>query len=599
MKKQLYVAATAATLASLAPHLVQAEQVVPSADVQQQDGASTAEVKKENDHVQLEDSLGINKVLAAAVDGQLNRSAHIVPPSIPTVQPLSQVLPADQGAEKKAQEEQAQLEAAKKQAIAEVSQMQDLPSSLKNTYLAKLQQATTLQEIEAVKQEVAQYVAQRQQLEAKKAAAKETLTKKEYLFPGQRSDYLARLEQLGTEAEIDGLLAEADQMSMANKAIFQKKSTIDKGIDQLGYLSQEQKADFKERLEALQSDKELDAIFLAAKKANIQALKDREKDSVEKTKAILAGIKQLPAVTDESLYKGQMDIWQGVGSFLDGYFRQFDSLDSEKDVNLSNQELAKRVRRLYDALHYAVMEYIARDLEKKRQQYPDNQELKQLVKDMFYDTYASLETGGRDSVFVGFLNRDIYPRQKRFNELYRILSGTPLTPLTPAQPIPKKENPTPSDTPKTTIRQESREEQLAFQTITQENPNLPKGEKRVIKKGEMGVRTIVEEVQVRGNDILSRKVISDVVTKPAVDEVVEIGTKEVDKKMTDTPTPPNKDEQSVPQQNEPSAELVKPGQNQNKDRRILPRTNATPSILSAVGIALAGLTGLFIKKRKK
>lgn len=581
MKKQLYVAATAATLASLAPHLVQAEQVVPSADVQ------------------LEDSLGVNKVLAGAVDSQLNRSAHVVSPSIPTVQPLGQVSPADQGAENKAQEEQAQLEAAKKQAIAAISQMQDLPSSLKNTYLAKLQQATTLQEIEAVKQEVAQYVAQRQQLEAKKAAAKETLTKKEYLFPGQRSDYLARLEQLGTEAEIDGLLAEADQMSTANKAIFQKRDAIDKGIDQLRYLSQEQKADFKEPLEALQSDKELDAIFLAAKKANIQALKDGEKDYVKKAKEILAGIKQLPAVTDESLYKGQMDIWQGVGSFLDGYLKLFDSLDPEKDVNLSNNELAQRLRRLYDALHYGEMEYIARDLEQKRQQYPDNQELKQLAKDMFYDTYASIETGSRYSDFVAFIKRDIYPRQKRFNELYRILSGTPLIPLTPAQPIPKKEEPAPSDKPKITARLETREEQLDFQTITRENPNLPKGEKRVITKGEKGVRTIVEEVQVRGNDILSRKVISDVVTKPAIDEVVEIGTKEADEKMMDTPTPPNKDEESVPQQNEPSAELVKPGQNQNKDRRILPRTNDTPSILSAVGIALVSLTGLFIKKRKK
>lgn len=581
MKKQLYVAATAATLVSLAPHLVQAEQVVPSADVQ------------------LEDSLGVNKVLAGAVDSQLNRSAHVVSPSIPTVQPLGQVSPADQGAENKAQEEQAQLEAAKKQAIAAVSQMQDLPSSLKNTYLAKLQQATTLQEIEAVKQEVAQYVAQRQQLEAKKAAAKETLTKKEYLFPGQRSDYLARLEQLGTEAEIDGLLAEADQMSTANKAIFQKRATIDKEIDQLRYLSQEQKADFKGPLEALQSDKELDAIFLAAKKANIQALKDGEKDYVKKAKEILVGIKQLPAVTDESLYKGQMEVWQAVGSYLDGYLHVFDSLNPETDAHLTNQELKGRLVRLYDALQYGEMEYIARDLEQKRKQYPDNQELRNLLRDMFYDSYASVATGSRDASFVGFINRDIYPRQKRFNELYRILSGSPLTPLTPARPIPKVEDSGPSDKPKVTIRQESREEAVAFQTISKENPDLPKGEKRVITKGEKGVRTIVEEVQVRGNDILSRKVISDVVTKPAIDEVVEIGTKEADEKMMDTPTPPNKDEESVPQQNEPSAELVKPGQNQNKDRRILPRTNDTPSILSAVGIALVSLTGLFIKKRKK
>ncbi|MBF0778557.1 G5 domain-containing protein [Streptococcus cuniculi] len=224
---------------------------------------------------------------------------------------------------------------------------------------------------------------------------------------------------------------------------------------------------------------------------------------------------------------------------------------------------------------------------------------------MFYDVYASIEAGGKRSDFVGFLNRDIYPRQKKFNDLYRILSGTPLIPLVPAQPVPKVENPsqpsepapkaeTPdqSGKPKAEIitRQETREEAVPYQTITKENADLPKGEKRLVTKGVAGVRTVVAEVKMQGETLVSRIVISDTITKPAIDEVVEIGIKEVKKKIAKTPDKKDGGETVVGKKDQ---------QDLGKSGRVLPRTNAVPSLLSFVGVALAGLTGLFVKNRKK
>ncbi|MBF0786563.1 MULTISPECIES: G5 domain-containing protein [unclassified Streptococcus] len=538
MKKELCVAATAAAIVSVAPYLVQAEQAMPN-------GADPSVIQA-------------------------------------------------QDADKQATEEQAKLEEAKKQAIAEISQLKELPNSVRNGYLTKVNDATTMEEVERVKREASQDVATRRRFEAKKADAKESLTTKEYLYPDERSNYLARLEQVGTEAEIDGILAEANQLAAANKNIFQKRGDIRDEIDILAYLSQEQKGEFKVRLEELRSEKELDNELLLAKKANIQALKDMEKEPLKKAKEVLKALKQLPEVTDRSLYDGQIDVWDAVGDYVDAYLEPFDKLNPETDTNLTNHQLHYRQGRLYDALHYGEMEYIARDLEQKRQQFPDNQELKDLVKEMFHASYASFDTAGKDGDFVKFINREIYPRQQKFNELYRILSGTPLIPLVPAQPIPKEEAPSQPEKPEVLTRQEVREEALPFQTITKENPGLLKGEKRIVTKGEAGIRTIVEEVQIQGDALLSRRVVSDMVTKPAIDEVVEIGTKEI-AEQSDMEIPDG----SSSEQSGQEPVLLKQHQDKNQARKVLPKTNVAPSLLSTIGIALAGLVGLRIQKRKK
>lgn len=646
MKKQLY--ATAAVITLLAPYVVQAEQTAPSTGVQQPDAQLKAELRdvyqkmvelstlsgRNDTKSYYQQQIGMPYAKALMTDGnpttlktqleaatqktftifkadvekdyqaartnfadrakdfytpkyieQLSKAAADPSKTLTDLKRLADELSkkqlAEQEAEKTANEEQAKLAEAKKQAIAEIGQMNELPNSVKNDYYTKVGAATTVADVDAIKQVAAQDVATRKQIAAKKAAAEKILKSKNDLDVGERSDYLNRLEQAGTEAEIDSLLQEAEATAATNKVIFDKREDIVKGIEKLRYLRPKQKADFKAELEELKTEDQLNNVLQEAKKANIQALKDEEKDTVKKTKDILKGIKQLPEVTDESLYKGQMEIWKAVGHLLEGYLQFFDSLNPEKDVNLTDAELEQRFSRLYDAVHYGEMEYIARDLEQKRQKYPDNQEMKDLLKAMFYDTYATLETGGKKGGFVDFINRDIYPRQQKFNALYQALSSKPSAPVTP----------------ELTTRQEAREEAVPFQTVTRENPNLPKGEKRLITKGVAGVRTIVEEVKMQGEQIVSRTVVSDTITKPAIDEIVEIGTKEVRKHTPESPGMKDGGGKTGSDQNGQTSGSGKQGQ--GKNRQVLPKTNATPSILSVIGVALAGLTGLFVKNRKK
>ncbi|MGT2714941.1 G5 domain-containing protein [Streptococcus respiraculi] len=655
MKKQLYVAAAAVALVSVTPHLVQAEQTAPNTGIQQQDAQLKAELtslyqkikelsnyevradkktyyqqqvgaayytalaKGENSTViklQLEAAIGKNfatfkaeveKDYTETRNNYVTSSKNLLNParaeklesavkdttkSLDAIRALFERLYAEYAAELQANKDQAKLAAPKKQAIDEISKMNDLPNALKNKYRTMANEAKTVEEIEAAKKAAKEYIANRQKIEAKKAVAKETITKKDYLEPDERSNYLERLEQAGTETEIDTILAEADQAATTNKVIYQKREAISKEIDTLAYLSSQQKADFKNQLEDLKTEAELAAILLAAKKANIQALKDEEEEILKKGKEMLRAIKQMSELTDESLYKGQMEIWKEVGNLVGDYMQFFEKLDSEKDTNLTNKELHMRYNRLYDGIQYTEMEYIARDLNQKLQNFPDNQELRQLLKEMFYPTYATVETGSKTGGFSVFFNREIAPRQKKFLDLYRSLSGMPLTPLVPAQPIPKDDSKQ-SEEPGLTTRQETHEEAVPFQTITRENPELPKGEQRIVTEGEAGVRTIVEEVIMRGNQLVSRKVVSDMVTKPAVNKVVEIGTKEVSKKSGKASN--KKDDNGKMPSTKQTQKLAGNG----KVRRSLPKTNAVPSILSFIGVGLAGLAGLFAKNRKK
>ncbi|MBF0778556.1 GAG-binding domain-containing protein [Streptococcus cuniculi] len=162
---------------------------------------------------------------------------------------------------------------------------------------------------------------------------------------------------------------------VAHDFISQKRVSSRAELDSLAYLTAEQKEEFKKQIEVAQSEIEVDNALFAAKKANIQALKDEESETVEKAIMIFRDIRQLPELTDASLYDGQMYTWSAIGDMLDGYLQSFYSLNPEIDANLTNQELARRLSNLYNAFHYGTMEYIARDLEQKHKQFPDNQEL--------------------------------------------------------------------------------------------------------------------------------------------------------------------------------------------------------------------------------
>ena len=79
--------------------------------------------------------------------------------------------------------------------------------------------------------------------------------------------------------------------------------------------------------------------------------------------------------------------------------------------------------------------------------------------------------------------------------------------------------------PVITIKEETKTEEVDFQIKEVPNPALPEGVRNVTTPGKKGVRTIVETVTYTDGVETGRVVKSNEITTPAVDEVVEVGTK--------------------------------------------------------------------------
>ena len=142
-----------------------------------------------------------------------------------------------------------------------------------------------------------------------------------------------------------------------------------------------------------------------------------------------------------------------------------------------------------------------------------------------------------------------------------------------------------------TTNEETKTEEVAFQTKEVPNADLPEGTRQVKTAGKKGVRTIVYTVTYTDGVETGREVKSNTITTPAVDEVVEVGTKKVASTTTngdknDTATTGNQDEST---QKEETA---------SQDQKVLPSTGtASTSLLSMIGLFIAGLVGFVVRKK--
>ncbi|WP_173283091.1 ZmpA/ZmpB/ZmpC family metallo-endopeptidase [Streptococcus sp. 1449] len=84
-------------------------------------------------------------------------------------------------------------------------------------------------------------------------------------------------------------------------------------------------------------------------------------------------------------------------------------------------------------------------------------------------------------------------------------------------------------------------EEVAFQTIEQEDATLAKGQTKVVQEGVVGERTIYTEVTVVNGE-KSSKVIENIITKEPVDKVIAVGTKEEDEPKPTQPVTPEPEE---------------------------------------------------------
>ncbi|MFS9151245.1 G5 domain-containing protein, partial [Streptococcus infantis] len=102
------------------------------------------------------------------------------------------------------------------------------------------------------------------------------------------------------------------------------------------------------------------------------------------------------------------------------------------------------------------------------------------------------------------------------------------TPATPSRPSSEESTSIPPQGQPSLVEVkpelEISKESIPFDTIRQEDPNLPKGQTQVIQAGVAGERTILAEVT-RDNGKESRQVKSNTVTQEPVSEIIAVGTK--------------------------------------------------------------------------
>lgn len=71
-------------------------------------------------------------------------------------------------------------------------------------------------------------------------------------------------------------------------------------------------------------------------------------------------------------------------------------------------------------------------------------------------------------------------------------------------------------------------EKIPFKTEKKNNPNLEKGQERVVQEGEDGEREVTYTVKTRGDEVISKIKKSEKITKEATNKIIEVGTKEIE-----------------------------------------------------------------------
>lgn len=94
-------------------------------------------------------------------------------------------------------------------------------------------------------------------------------------------------------------------------------------------------------------------------------------------------------------------------------------------------------------------------------------------------------------------------------------------------------------------RLDIQEEEIPFTTVTRENPQLPKGQTKVVTKGANGHRTAFYSVSTSADGKEERTLVNSVVTQEAVTQVIEVGTA-VEKTEQTAPTTVKAEEKQLP-----------------------------------------------------
>ena len=127
------------------------------------------------------------------------------------------------------------------------------------------------------------------------------------------------------------------------------------------------------------------------------------------------------------------------------------------------------------------------------------------------------------------------------------------------------------------------EEELDFKVVKRDNPELPKGQEKVVQEGEKGKKktTTTYEVDPKTGKVTSKVTVD---TKDPQDKIIEVGTKEEAKVVTPAPEAPKTPQAPAPQV--AKAELPNTGEKAS-------------SALMVAGLAMAAMTAGFVAKGRK
>ncbi|MER0122705.1 GAG-binding domain-containing protein [Streptococcus sp. ZJ93] len=318
-------------------------------------------------------------------------------------------------AELQAEKVQKELEAHKKEALEKIAQIQDLPQSQKNNFSNQVNAAPTKEEVDKIKAAAENYQQLLKEVEEKKKQANAEIKTKADLEVDERSNYLDRLETATNPSEIESILAEANETSKRNTAIFEKRKSIQEQVDKLPYLTDEHRSDIRNQIEDEKSDSGLDSIYSRARKQNVEDAKAPHLAALQQAKDLLKAVQSLPQLADANLSEAQMKIWAEIEQNAPGFINQFEQLTEERATDATFTH--KIIQDVKELAIFAEIEKIARELEQKRQKFPDNEALKAIMKDMFFNPYGTV------SQLSHFIQQDIYPKQKQFNDLYDNLTN--------------------------------------------------------------------------------------------------------------------------------------------------------------------------------
>lgn len=133
------------------------------------------------------------------------------------------------------------------------------------------------------------------------------------------------------------------------------------------------------------------------------------------------------------------------------------------------------------------------------------------------------------------------------------------------------------------IKPKVEEEEIDFKVVKRDNPELPKGQEKVVQEGEKGKKktTTTYEVDPKTGKVTSKVTVD---TKDPQDKIIEVGTKEEAKVVTPAPEAPKTPQAPAPQV--AKAELPNTGEKAS-------------SALMVAGLAMAAMTAGFVAKGRK